>query len=235
MLIEHHCMPVVAISHTTESSQQQIWWTLFFNSQMNKLILREKRNLAVSGEAQDVNPGSSGPQVHMLNHPTTILGLSSGKNPKPGTRSPVQSLSHVRLFATPGTATHQASLSITNSWSLLKLMSIESVMPSNYLILCHPLLLVPSISSSIRVHTREPEDAQELGWARTTEEVSYAKNLQTGWKGLQAPRQCWPLESWGESGQQHWCSTHNVYLTHFLLRSPLPKHRTCLKAVLHIK
>ena len=73
------------------------------------------------------------------------------------------------------------------------------------------------------------------GWAGTTEEVSYAKNLQTGWKGLQAPRQCWPLESWGESGQQHWCSTHNVYLTHFLLRSPLPKHRTCLKAILHVK
>ena len=166
MLIEHHCMPVVAISHTTESSQQQIWWTLFFNSQMNKLILREKCNLPVSGEAQDVNPGSSGPQVHMLNRPTTILGLSSGKNPKPGTRSPVQSLSHVRLFATPGTATHQASLSITNSWSLLKLMSIESVMPSNYLIPSHPLLLLPSISPSIRVHTREPEDAQELGLSR---------------------------------------------------------------------
>ena len=53
----------------------------------------------------------------------------------------VQSLSHVRLFATPWTATHQASLSITDSWSLLKLMCIESVMPCNHLILCHPLLL----------------------------------------------------------------------------------------------
>ena len=52
----------------------------------------------------------------------------------------VQSLSHVQLFATPWTAAHQASLSITNSWSLLKLMSIESVMPPNHLILCHPLL-----------------------------------------------------------------------------------------------
>ena len=55
--------------------------------------------------------------------------------------SSVQSLSHVQLFVTPWTAASQASLSITNSWSLLKLMSIESVMPSNYLILCHPLLL----------------------------------------------------------------------------------------------
>ena len=65
--------------------------------------------------------------------------------------SSFQSLSCVRLFATPWTAACQASLSITNSWSLLKLMSFESVMPSNYLILCRPLLLLPSIFPSIRV------------------------------------------------------------------------------------
>ena len=68
--------------------------------------------------------------------------------------SPVQSLSRVQLFATPWTAVCQASLSITNSRSLLKLMSIESVMPSNHLILCHPLLL-PSIFPSIRVFSNE--------------------------------------------------------------------------------
>ena len=56
----------------------------------------------------------------------------------------VQSLSHVRLFVTSWTAAHQASLSITNSWSLLKLMSIESVMPSNHFIICHLLLILPS-------------------------------------------------------------------------------------------
>ena len=67
----------------------------------------------------------------------------------------VQSLSRVRLFATPWTAAHQASLSITSSWNLLKLMSIESVMPSNHLILCHPLLLLPSIFPSIRVSSNE--------------------------------------------------------------------------------
>ena len=60
----------------------------------------------------------------------------------------VQLLSHVQLFATPWTAAHQASLSITNSWNLLKLMFIESVMPSNRLILCHALLLLPSIPAS---------------------------------------------------------------------------------------
>ena len=67
----------------------------------------------------------------------------------------VQSLSHVRLFATPWTAAHQASLSITSTQSLLKLMSIKSVMPSNHLILCHPLLLLPSVFPSIRLFSSE--------------------------------------------------------------------------------
>ena len=67
----------------------------------------------------------------------------------------VQSLSHVRLFVTPWIAACQASLSITNSWSLFKLMSIKSVMPSSRLILCHPLLLLPSIPPSIKVCSNE--------------------------------------------------------------------------------
>ena len=69
--------------------------------------------------------------------------------------SSVQSLSHVRLFVTPWTAARQASLSIINSQSLLKLMSIEPVMPSNHLILCHPLPLPPSIFPSIRIFSNE--------------------------------------------------------------------------------
>ena len=79
--------------------------------------------------------------------------------------SSVQSLSHVWLFVTPWTAARQVSLSITNSWHLPKLRSIESVMPSNHLILCHPLLLLPSIFPCIRVffnesalRTRWPKD-----------------------------------------------------------------------------
>ena len=67
----------------------------------------------------------------------------------------VQLLSHVRLFVTPWTVARQASLSIINSLSLLKLMSIELVMPSNRLILCHPLLLPPSVFASIRVFSDE--------------------------------------------------------------------------------
>ena len=67
----------------------------------------------------------------------------------------VQSLSHVWLFATPWTAACQASLSFTISWSLLKLMSIESVLPSSHLVLCRPLLLLPSIFPSIRAFSNE--------------------------------------------------------------------------------
>ena len=73
-------------------------------------------------------------------------------------------LSRVRLFMTPWTAAHQASLSITNSWSLLRLMSIESVMPSNHLILCHPLLLLSPIFPSIRVFSNE--SALRMRWPK---------------------------------------------------------------------
>ena len=76
--------------------------------------------------------------------------------------SSVQSLSRVWLFATLWIAARQASVSITNSWSSPKLMSIESVMPSNHLILCHPLLLLPSIFPSIRVFSNE--SALRMRW-----------------------------------------------------------------------
>ena len=76
----------------------------------------------------------------------------------------VQSLSRVRLFATPWIAARQASLSVTNSRSLLRLMSIELVMPSNHLILCRPLLLLPSIFPSIRVFSSE--SAVHIRWPK---------------------------------------------------------------------
>ena len=78
--------------------------------------------------------------------------------------SPVQSLSRVWLFAVPLTAACQASLSITNSWSLPKLMAIESVMPPNHFILCHPLLLLPSIFPNIRVFSNE--SALRIRWPK---------------------------------------------------------------------
>ena len=76
----------------------------------------------------------------------------------------VQSLSHVRLFETPWTAACRSSLSFTISWSLLKLMSVESVMPSNHLVLCHPLLLLPLIFPSIRVFSNE--SAVRIRWSK---------------------------------------------------------------------
>ena len=78
--------------------------------------------------------------------------------------SSVQSLSRVRFFATPWTAAHQASLSTTNSQSLLKFMSIEPLVPSNHLILCCPLLLLPSIFPNIRVFSKE--SALHIRWPK---------------------------------------------------------------------
>ena len=80
-----------------------------------------------------------------------VWSIREGKNHLFHVFSSVQLLSHVRLFATPWIATRQASLSITHSWSSLRLKSIESVMPSSHLILCHPLFLLPPVPPSIRV------------------------------------------------------------------------------------
>ena len=85
---------------------------------------------------------------------TDLLGFQNQKHSLLSFSS-VQSLSHVRLFAAPWTAACQASPSITNSWNLLKFMSIASVMPSNHLILCRLPLLPPSISSRIKVFSNE--------------------------------------------------------------------------------
>ena len=85
--------------------------------------------------------------------------------------SSVQSLSCVQLFETPWTAAHQASLSITRPQRLLKLISIKSVMPFNHLILCHSLLLLPSIFCSIRVFSNEsvlPSGSQSIGISAST-------------------------------------------------------------------
>ena len=105
----------------------------------------------------------------------------------------VQSLSCVRLFATPWTAARQASLSITNSWSLLKFMSITSVMPSNHLIFCRLLLLLPSIFPSIRVFSNEPGPPMSIRWPKywcfsisPSNECSGLISLRTDWFDLPA-------------------------------------------------
>ena len=94
--------------------------------------------------------------------PTSGTAQRSSPNSHTGQISSVQSLSRVGLFGTLWTAARQASLSITNSRSLLKLMSIESVMPSSHLILCCPLLLLPSIFARIRVFSNESSSSHQV-------------------------------------------------------------------------
>ena len=108
--------------------------------------------------------------------------------------SSLQLLNRVRLFVTPWTAARQASLSITDSWNLPKLMSIESVMPSNHLILCRPLPLLPSILPSIRIFSNE--SALRIRWPKywsCSFNIVIPMNTQawsplgwTGWISLQS-------------------------------------------------
>ena len=100
----------------------------------------------------------------------------------------VKSLSRARLLATPGTAACQASLSFTNSWSFLKLMFIESVMPSNHIILCHPFLLLPSIFPSIRVFSNE--SALRIRWPKYWS-ISYSIGPSNEYSGLISFRMDW--------------------------------------------
>ena len=115
----------------------------------------------------------------------------------------VQSVSRVRLFATPCTATSQASLSITNSWSLLKFMSIELAIPSNHLILCCPLLILSSIFPRIRVLSNE--SVLCIRWPKCW---SFSFSIQDrfplaliGWISLQ-PKGLWRVFS-NTTGQNH--------------------------------
>ena len=102
--------------------------------------------------------------------------------------SSVQLLSHVQLFAIPWTAACQASLSITNSGSWLKLISIEMVMPSNHPILCHPLLLLPSIFPSIRVFSNE--STLHIRWPKD-ESFSFSISPSSEYSGLISFRMDW--------------------------------------------
>ena len=108
---------------------------------------------------------NSTPQVYIEHILTVFVSLLIFMHISlPSGYSLVQLLSRVRLFVTPWTAAHPASLSITNSWSSFKLLSIKSEMPSNQLILCHPLLLLPSIFPSIRVFSSE--SAFRIRWPK---------------------------------------------------------------------
>ena len=132
----------------------------------------------------------------------------------PSTFISVQSLSHIRLFVTP--AAHQAFLSITNSWSLLKLASIESMIPSNHLILCHPLFFLPSTFPNIRVFTNE--SVLHIMWPKYWS-FSFSISPSNEYSGLISFRMNWfdllAIQGTLKSLLQHhsskvsilWCST----------------------------
>ena len=136
-------------------------WTI--NFQIFKLVLEKAEEpeikLPISAGSSEKQEGSRKTSISaLLTMPKHLTVFSS-----------VQSLSRVWLFATPWTAARQASLSITNSRSSPKLMSIESVMPSNHLILCRPILLLPSIFPSIRVFPK---------WVSSSHQVAKVLELQ---------------------------------------------------------
>ena len=132
----------------------------------------------------------------------------------------VQSLSRVRLFATPWIVARQASLSITNSWSLLKLMPVESVMPSSHLILCRPLLLLPSIPPSIRVFSNDSKY-----WS-----FSFSISPSNEHPGLMSFRMDWLdaltwLEVKDNAGQNSWICL-SPYLSGVFFFPPIKARRT---------
>ena len=124
--------------------------------------------------------------------------------------SSVQSLSRVRVFATPWIAAHQASLSITNSWSSLQLMSIESVMPSSHLILVRPLLLLPPVPPSIRVFSNESTLRMRCQSTGVSALVSVLPKNTQDWS---------PLEWTG------WISLHSKGLSRVFSNTTVQKHQ----------
>ena len=132
--------------------------------------------------------------------------------------SSIQLLSHVQLFSTPWTAAHQASLSITYSWNLLKLISIESVIPSNHLILCrHHLLLPPSIFPSIRVFSKE--SALHIRWPKYWS-FSFSISPSNEYSGLISFRMDW-LDLLAVQGTLEGLLQHHSWKASILWRSAL--------------
>ena len=140
----------------------------------------------------------------------------------------VQSLSYVRLFASPWTAAHQASLFITISWSFLKLMSIKFVIPHNHLVLCYPLLLLPSIFPSIRIFS--DEFTFRIRWPKYWT-FSFNINPSNQCSGLIPFRMDWfdllAVQGTLKSLLQHHNSKHQIFSTQLSSQSNSHIH-TCL-------
>ena len=144
--------------------------------------------------------------------------------------SSVQSLSHVRLFATPWTAAHQASLSIINSRSLLKLMSIESVMPSKQSVLCYPFLVLPSIFPSNRAFSNE--SVLHIRWPKDWS-FSLSISPSNGYSGLISFRTDWldllAVQGAVKSLLQHTVQKHQFFSIQLSLWSNSHTHTSLLE------
>ena len=166
------------------------------------------------------NPGMEpeSPETPALQEASLITEPWGEPTQNPVQFSSVQSLSCVRFFATPWIAARQASLSITSSRSLLKPMSIESVMPSNHLILCHPLLLLPPIPPSSRVFSNSqlfPSGGQSIG-------VSASASVR-------------PMnaQDWSPSGWTGWISLQSKGLSRVFANATVQKHHSSALSFLH--
>ena len=133
-----------------------------------------------------------------------------------GELSSVQSLSRIWLFVTPWTVAHQASMSITNSWSLLKLMSIELLMPSNHLILCCPLFLLPSIFLSISVWDQEGQEPRSQLLA------SSGQSIRVSASALVLPMN---IQDWFLLGWTGWISLQFKGLSRVFSNTTVQKHQ----------
>ena len=144
--------------------------------------------------------------------------------------SSVHALSRIRLFVTSWTATCQASLSVTNSQSLLKLMSIKSVIPSKHLILCHPLLLLPSVFPTIRVFSNE--SALRIRWPKYWS-FSFSISPSNEYSGLISFRMDWldllAVQGTLKSLLQHTVQKHHFFSAQLSLQSNSHIHTRLLE------
>ena len=168
-------------------------WAMYLLKEVIYLATKKKKWDFIIRKKRRMDAGGQSPEL--LN----IWGISS-----------VQSLSHVQLFVIPWTAAHQASLFITNSWSLLKLMSIESVMLSNHLILCCPLLLPPSIFPSIRVFFSD--SVLHMRWPKYW---SFSFNISPSSE----------IQDWFPLGWTGWISLQSKGLSRVFSNTTVEKHQ----------
>ena len=200
-MVQCHCVPSAFVTHSNSSQRPQ---------QSSRHLDDPRTALPGVGRLLLQIVSSKIHNVFLQGTPIMILGLSSHFYLA---SKLIRSLSHFWLFATPWTAAHQASLSITNSHSLLKLMSIKSVMLSNHLILCY-LLLLPSVFPSIRVNSNE--SLLHIRWTKYWS-LSFSISLSNEYSGLISFRIDWldllAEDSQGSSPTPHFKSISSSVLS----------------------